>query len=77
MACPDHFEKKFMFTNSNSRPIPFLGARKLARQLSAEVDELRARLNAEEEKTQKLSGYTIPVWNRGQFLFHLVKDVLD
>ena len=35
--------------------VPFFGARKLARQLSAEVEELRARLNAEEVKTQRLS----------------------
>lgn len=44
-----------MSTFSTSRPIPFFGARKLARQLSADVDELRAQLNAEEAKTQKLS----------------------
>lgn len=44
-----------MSTSSNSISIPFFGARKLARQLSAELDELKARLSAEEAKTQKLS----------------------
>jgi hypothetical protein len=44
-----------MSTSNNSISIPFFGARKLARQLSAELDELKARLSAEEGKTQKLS----------------------
>lgn len=44
-----------MSTSSNSISSPFLGARKLARRLSAEVDELQARLSAEEAKTQKLA----------------------
>ncbi|MET3337292.1 starvation-inducible outer membrane lipoprotein [Bradyrhizobium japonicum] len=41
--------------SSNAISVPFFGARKLARRLSAEVDDLQARLSAEEAKTQKLA----------------------
>ena len=44
-----------MATTSSSGSIPFLGARKFARQLLLEIDELRAQLKAEQEKTEKLS----------------------
>lgn len=44
-----------MSTSSNPTSIPFFGAQKLARRLVAEVDELQARLSAEEAKTQKLA----------------------
>jgi hypothetical protein len=38
-----------------NRSIPFFGARKFARQLLIEVDELRIQLDAEEKKTQRVS----------------------
>ncbi|WP_454642128.1 DUF4041 domain-containing protein [Bradyrhizobium liaoningense] len=44
-----------MSASSKPSSIPFFGARKLARRLLAEVNELQARLSAEEAKTQKLA----------------------